>query len=103
MREPAAQDDRPDVLIIAVVVVCLYLIYLVRKPIGWLLIATFLAIALSGPGQRADAAHEAGLRDRRRLHRAAPRPDRPDRVDRAAVHHRGQRPGRERAASTRAT
>ena len=27
----------------------LYLIYLVRKPIGWLLIATFLAIALSGP------------------------------------------------------
>ena len=27
----------------------LYLIYLVRKPIGWLLIATFLAVALSGP------------------------------------------------------
>ncbi len=27
----------------------LYLIYLLRKPIGWLLIATFLAIALSGP------------------------------------------------------
>jgi predicted PurR-regulated permease PerM len=27
----------------------LYLIYLLRKPIGWLLIATFLAVALSGP------------------------------------------------------
>jgi predicted PurR-regulated permease PerM len=31
------------------VVLALYLIYLLRKPISWLLIATFLAIALSGP------------------------------------------------------
>jgi predicted PurR-regulated permease PerM len=31
------------------IVVVLYLIYLLRKPIGWLLIATFLAVALSGP------------------------------------------------------
>jgi predicted PurR-regulated permease PerM len=31
------------------VVLALYLIYLLRKPIGWLLIATFLAVALSGP------------------------------------------------------
>ena len=31
------------------VVLALYLIYLLRKPIGWLLIATFLAIALSAP------------------------------------------------------
>ena len=31
------------------VVLSLYLIYLLRQPIGWLLIATFLAIALSGP------------------------------------------------------
>src|SRR5687768_5607126 len=37
------------VLIIVAVILLLYLIYLVRKPIGWLLIATFLAIALSGP------------------------------------------------------
>jgi predicted PurR-regulated permease PerM len=29
--------------------ITLYLIFLLRKPIGWLLIATFLAIALSGP------------------------------------------------------
>jgi predicted PurR-regulated permease PerM len=31
------------------VVLSLYLIYLLRQPIGWLLAATFLAIALSGP------------------------------------------------------
>ena len=31
------------------VVLSLYLIYLLRQPIGWLLTATFLAIALSGP------------------------------------------------------
>ena len=37
------------VLTAVAVVLVLYLIYLLRKPIGWLLIATFLAIALSGP------------------------------------------------------
>jgi len=37
------------VLTAVLVVLSLYLIYLLRKPIGWLLIATFLAIALSGP------------------------------------------------------
>jgi predicted PurR-regulated permease PerM len=37
------------VLTAVLVVLALYLIYLLRKPIGWLLIATFLAIALSGP------------------------------------------------------
>ena len=29
--------------------VSLYLVYLLRRPIGWVLIATFLAVALSGP------------------------------------------------------
>ena len=29
--------------------ISLYLIFLLRKPIGWVLIATFLAVALSGP------------------------------------------------------
>jgi predicted PurR-regulated permease PerM len=29
--------------------IALYLVYLLRKPIGWVLIATFLAVALSGP------------------------------------------------------
>ena len=38
-----------NVLIIVVVVLALYLIYLLRRPIGWIVVATFLAIALSGP------------------------------------------------------
>jgi predicted PurR-regulated permease PerM len=37
------------VLIIVAVLVSLYLIYLLRKPLGWLFIATFLAVALTGP------------------------------------------------------
>lgn len=37
------------VVIAVAVLIALYLVYLLRKPIGWLLIATFLAIALSGP------------------------------------------------------
>lgn len=36
-------------MIAIAVVVALYVLYLLRKPIGWLLIATFLAVALSGP------------------------------------------------------
>jgi len=37
------------VLVVLTVVITLYLLYLLRKPIGWLLIALFLAVALSGP------------------------------------------------------
>src|SRR3954451_8328140 len=37
------------VMIVVAVVLILYLIYLLRKPIGWLLIATFIAVALSAP------------------------------------------------------
>ncbi len=37
------------VLIVVGVLLSLYLIYLLRKPITWLLIATFLAVALAGP------------------------------------------------------
>src|SRR3954466_6267495 len=37
------------VLIVVTVVLILYVMYLLRKPIGWLLIATFIAVALSGP------------------------------------------------------
>jgi predicted PurR-regulated permease PerM len=36
-------------LTVVSVAVTLYLIFLLRKPIGWVLIATFLAVALSGP------------------------------------------------------
>lgn len=37
------------VLVVVVVAISLYLLYLLRRPIGWALIAIFLAVALSGP------------------------------------------------------
>jgi len=37
------------VLVVVMVVVTLYLIYLLRRPLTWIFIAGFLAIALSGP------------------------------------------------------
>ena len=49
MREPPARSIVRIVLIIVAVVVCLYLIYQVRRPLTWLFISAFLAIALSGP------------------------------------------------------
>ena len=48
-RESLSRVVLRTVLIIVAVAISLYLIYLVRKPISWLLIATFLAVALSGP------------------------------------------------------
>jgi predicted PurR-regulated permease PerM len=51
-----AQHDAPStraILRVVVTVVCsalaLYLVYLVREPLGWLLIALFVAVAASGP------------------------------------------------------
>ncbi len=53
MREqPPARVIVRSVLIIVAVVICLYLIYQVRKPLTWILIAMFIAIALSGPVNR---------------------------------------------------
>ena len=49
------------VLIVIAVVVGLYLIYLVRKPLSWLFIATFLAIALSGPVNFLEGKMKRGL------------------------------------------
>ncbi|HYH59761.1 MAG TPA: AI-2E family transporter [Thermoleophilaceae bacterium] len=52
MVAPDALNSRAvarTVFTAVLVVLSLYLIYLLRKPIGWILIATFLAIALSGP------------------------------------------------------
>jgi predicted PurR-regulated permease PerM len=46
---PSSRAVARTVFTAVLVVLSLYLIYLLRKPIGWLLIATFLAIALSGP------------------------------------------------------
>ncbi len=48
-RESLSRVVLRSVLIIVAVAIALYVIYLVRKPISWLLIATFLAVALTGP------------------------------------------------------
>jgi predicted PurR-regulated permease PerM len=49
VREPAARSIVRIVLIIVAVAICLYLIYQVRRPLTWILIAMFLSVALSGP------------------------------------------------------
>ena len=46
---PSARTVLRTVWIVVLVVLALYLIYLLRKPIGWLVVACFLAIALSAP------------------------------------------------------
>ena len=46
---PTPRAVARTVLTAVLVVIALYLVYLLRKPIGWLLVATFLAVALSGP------------------------------------------------------
>jgi predicted PurR-regulated permease PerM len=46
---PPARAIARIVLIVVGVVLCLYLIYLLRRPITWILIAGFLALALSAP------------------------------------------------------
>jgi predicted PurR-regulated permease PerM len=48
MVPPARQIVR-TVLTVVCVAISLYLLYLLRKPISWILIATFLAVALSPP------------------------------------------------------
>jgi predicted PurR-regulated permease PerM len=47
--EPTLRAILRTVLVVLCVVFALYLVYQLRKPISWLVIATFLAIALSGP------------------------------------------------------
>ena len=48
-QETATRLVVRTVLIVVCIVLILYVIYLLRRPIGWLLVATFLAVALSGP------------------------------------------------------
>jgi predicted PurR-regulated permease PerM len=49
VSEPPARAIVRIVLIVVGVALSLYLLFLLRKPIGWLLIALFLTVALSGP------------------------------------------------------
>jgi predicted PurR-regulated permease PerM len=48
-RDPLGRVILRTVLTVVAVAVALYLIYLLRTPLTWLVIAAFLAIALSGP------------------------------------------------------
>jgi predicted PurR-regulated permease PerM len=48
-HEPAPRTIVRIVLIVVAVALALYLLYLLRRPITWLVIALFLAVALAGP------------------------------------------------------
>jgi predicted PurR-regulated permease PerM len=52
VRDTPARQIVRIVLIVVAVAVCLYLIYQVRKPLTWLGISVFLALALAGPVNR---------------------------------------------------
>ena len=52
MRDTPARQIVRIVLIVVAVAVCLYLIYQVRRPLTWLGISLFLALALAGPVNR---------------------------------------------------
>lgn len=49
------------VLIVLAVLVAVYVLYLLRKPLGWLVIAGFLAVAMSGPVNFLDRRLRRGL------------------------------------------
>jgi predicted PurR-regulated permease PerM len=49
MVAASARTVLRTVLIIVAVVICLYVLYLLRRPIGLVLVAGFVAVALSGP------------------------------------------------------
>jgi len=49
------------VLVVVAVAVALYLVYLLRRPIGWVLIALFIAVALAGPVNRLSRHMRRGL------------------------------------------
>ena len=67
--EPTPRAILRTVLIVLCVVFALYLVYQLRKPIGWLVIATFIAIALSGPVNLLSRHMPRGARDRDRVPR----------------------------------
>jgi predicted PurR-regulated permease PerM len=48
-RDPVGRVVLRTVLIVVGVVLALYVIYLLRKPLTWLVIAAFIAVAMSGP------------------------------------------------------
>jgi predicted PurR-regulated permease PerM len=61
VTDPPARSIVRIVLIVVCVALALYLIWLLRRPIGWLLIAAFLAVALSGPVNQLDKRMRRGF------------------------------------------
>ncbi len=49
ISSPAVRQIIRNVLVVLGVLAVLYVVYLLRRPLGWLALATFLAVALSGP------------------------------------------------------
>ncbi|MEA2226921.1 MAG: hypothetical protein QOF04_551 [Solirubrobacteraceae bacterium] len=49
LSEPSPRIVLRNVLIVVGVLLALYVAYLLRRPLGWIVVATFVAIALSGP------------------------------------------------------
>ena len=78
------------VLTVVCVAIALYLLYLLRTPIGWLLIALFLALALAGPVNFLARHMRRGLAITIVYLGLLAIPMRADRPDRAAADHRGQ-------------
>jgi predicted PurR-regulated permease PerM len=58
---PSAREIVRVVLIVVCVAIVLYLLWLLRRPISWVLIATFLAVALSPPVRRLERRMRRGL------------------------------------------
>src|SRR5918995_2306339 len=58
---PAAREIVRIVLIVVCVAIALYLLFLLRRPITWLLISIFLAVALSPPVNRLAMRMRRGL------------------------------------------
>src|SRR5918992_5196843 len=48
-RDPFVRAVLRGVLVVVAVVITLYVIFLLRQPLTWLVIAAFVAIAMSGP------------------------------------------------------
>lgn len=49
LESPSAGAVARTVLIVVGVVIGLYIVYLLRQPLGWIVLASFLAVAMSGP------------------------------------------------------
>ena len=63
-RDPLGRAVLRTMLIVVGVVLALYLIYLLQKPLTWLVVAAFIAVAMSGPVNLLQRRCGAGSRSR---------------------------------------